>query len=181
MRWAALIAAVLALAVAATAGDAAQRGGFSSTGCRSQSSAGFPHAFTLPDSLVVGPLAFRFALKEYSRDEIARFGGFKAPALLRPGHTARVSISRASRSTARLAYGATDGRTEADFPRFPHTIRFRSCSRRRAMSHVDGKRVTFWSGFFVLKPQPACVGVDISIDRRRARHRTIPVAGGTCP
>src|SRR4051812_36265853 len=181
MRWAAVIAAVLALALAATAGDAAQRGGFASTGCRQQSTAGFPHAFTEPRSLVVGPLVFRFALKDLPANDIAQVGGFKSPALLRPGHTARVSISRASRSTARLAYGTTEDRTEAELKRFPHTILFTSCSHRRATSHVDGKRVTFWSGFFVLKPHPACIGVDISIDGRRARHRTIPVAGGTCP
>jgi hypothetical protein len=178
MRWAAATAAVLVLAVAATTGDAAQRQrrGVGSTGCGSQAIAGFPHAFSKPDNLVVGPLAFVNGLgaADNSVENVEYIGGFKAPAVMRPGHTATVSIAPASRSVARLTYGSVTGKRA-------HTIHFTSCPRRRAMSHVDGRPATFWSGFFVVPDAPACIGVNISVDGRRPHRRVIPVARPSCP
>ena len=183
MRWAvAVVTAGSLLAVAAGGGDAARRAqGVASTGCTDQSFAGVPRAYRNPENLVVGPLAFVTALSNASARPEDVEGGIKAPALLRPGHRARVSISPASRSNVRLAYGgAGRGRTQADFARFPHTIVFKACPRRRAGSRTGGRRVTFWSGFFVIRDAPTCIGVDISIDGRRARHRVIPISRPSC-
>jgi hypothetical protein len=185
MRWTAALAAVgLLLAVAVSAGDAAKRrAGVESAGCRHQSLAGFPHAYRNPDNVVVGPLAFVGALRngDDSPQSVEHIGGIKSPAVLRPGHTARVSISPGSRSNVRLQYGPGERRDDAVFASLPHTVRFTSCSRRRAGSRVDGRRVTFWSGFYAIRDAPTCIGVDISIDGRRAHHRVIPVAQASCP
>lgn len=184
MRWVvAALAAGSVFAVAASAGDAARGTGVATATCRHQSLAGFPHAYRNPENVVVGPLAFVGALRntDATPQHVDYIGGIKSPAVLRPGHTARVSISPESRSNVRLAYAPSEGHSEKDFAKYPHTVRFKACSRRRAGSRSDGRPVTFWSGFYVIRETPTCIGVDISIDGRRAHHRVIPVARESCP
>lgn len=150
-------------------------------GCDDQSEASFPGAFARRQNLVVGPLVFSGLrdMSTASRENITQHGGFKSPALLRPGHTVKVSVDRNARSVARLDYvHARDA--QPAFADLPHTIRFTACSAGRAESDVDGQPVTFWSGFFRLTGVPACVPITITIDRRRSLHRRLPVAGGRC-
>jgi len=105
---------------------------------------------------------------------------WKSPALVRPGHTVTVSIDRPARSHARLAYLHVRGREPADLGAFPHTVRFKSCGKRRAQSDVGGHPVTFWPGFVLIRKAPACLPLTIRVGRRRPRHRAVPVGGGEC-
>lgn len=167
--------AAAAVAVAAVSSSA----GVEAIGCRSQSLAGFPHAFTARSSVVVGPLTFvgLRTMGEATAESIGRQGGYKSPALIRPGHRVTVSIDSAARSYARLRYLH---HAERPFSRLPHTVRFVACDRSRAGSEVDGRPVTFFSGFFALRRAPACVPVSIRVDGGAARHLRLPVAHGRC-
>jgi hypothetical protein len=175
------VAAAIALALIVPAASASARG-VETARCANQSEAGFPGAFDSPESLVVGPLSFVLLqhIREVTMDEIRLFGGVKSPALVRPGHTVKVSIDRPARSFARLAYVHVRGRDSEDFDAHPHTVRFKACDRDRAESNVDGRPVTFWSGFFLLRKSPACLPVTIRVDRRPARHRDLSVGGADC-
>jgi hypothetical protein len=180
MRWLSLaVAAALAATATLAAPVGAAPASAKTIGCGHQSIAGFPHAFSNPDNLRIGPLAFVDALRGRADtpEGIARAHGVKSPAVLRPGHTAVVSVDRADRSFARLEYSSSD---RGRFRRLPHTVRFESCSRSRAGSNVDGAPVTFWSGFFVLRHAPACVGLTVSMDDRRPVHRTLAFARPSC-
>jgi hypothetical protein len=148
-------------------------------GCGSQSEASFPGAYSDPAGVRVGPLVFVSGRngRDSTPDQIAHVHGAKSPALLRPGHTAVVSVDPVARSYARLAYSSQD---RARFRRLPHTMRLVACSGRRARSHVGGHRVTFWSGFFVVRDAPACVPLTITIDGGRPRHRTLALARPSC-
>jgi hypothetical protein len=155
-------------------------GGVESATCAEQSGASFPNAFGRPDNLVVGPVAFsalRRGTRNTTRQDLILFGGVKSPAILRPGHTVTVSVDRSARSFARVSH-AQFGRS--GFRAYAHTVRFESCSRRRSQSTVDGRPVTFWSGFFLLRKVPACLPLTITVDRQAPRHRSLPVGGGKC-
>jgi hypothetical protein len=167
------------LAALAAAALAVAPAGVETVGCAQQSKASFPHAFSSPASVVVGPLAFVGLrdMRNTTPANIARFHGWKSPALVRPGHTVTVSVDRQARSFARLRYSHV---AQRPFARLPHTVRFVGCDSRRAMSQVDGRPVTFYSGFFQLRGAPACVPVTIRADGGAARHRRLSVAGGAC-
>lgn len=174
------LGAWLALAIVLPAASASASGTQTVT-CDSQSEASFPNAFSGPEHLVVGPLAF-WHLREIEDATVANLrqhDGWKSPALVRPGHTVTVSVDRSTRSYARLSYGHVPGRDPSDLRTLPHTVRFKSCGRRRALSDVDGHPVTFWSGFVVIR-KAACLPLTIQVDRRRPRHRALPVAGAEC-
>jgi hypothetical protein len=176
------VAAVAAIAAAAPASPgplATAPAGVEAIGCGSQSQASFLHAFTSPTNVVVGPLAF-VALRDMrtvTSENIFAHGGFKSPALVRPGHRVTISIDPPARSFARLRYSHHG---ERPFARLPHTIRLVACDRARTGSDVDGSPVTFFSGFFELRRAPACVPVTITVDRRAPRHLRLPVAHGAC-
>lgn len=175
----AALAAAAAAASAASATVASPTPGTEAVGCRSQSGAGFPHAFAARSSLVVGPLALVGLrdLRGTTPENIARFGGWKSPALIRPGHAVTVSIDPAARSFARLRYSHHGERA---FTRLPHTVRFVACDAAHADSTADGRPVTFFSGFFELRRAPACVPITVKVDGGPARHRRLPVARGAC-
>jgi hypothetical protein len=176
------VAAVAAIATAAPASAAplaTAPSGVEAIGCGSQSQASFLHAFTSPTNVVVGPLAF-VALRDMrtvTSQNIVAHGGFKSPALVRPGHRVTVSIDPSARSFARLRYSHHG---ERPFARLPHTIRLVACDRARAGSDVDGRPVTFFSGFFELRRAPTCVPLTITVDRQPPRHLRLPVAHGAC-
>jgi hypothetical protein len=176
----ATLALSLSLAILGPAASASGRGVETAT-CDSQSEASFPQAFSGPEHLVVGPLAF-WHLREIEDATVVNLrehDGWKSPALVRPGHTVTVSVGRSARSYARLQYVHVPGRDPSDLQAFPHTVRFKSCSRRRAQSDVDGHPVTFWSGFVVIR-KAACLPLTIRVDRRRPRHRVLSVADAEC-
>jgi len=171
---------LISLALVAPAARASARGVETAT-CASQSKASFPQAFSRPEHLAVGPLAF-WHLREIDDatvENLREHDGWKSPALVRPGHTVTVSVGRSARSYARLQYVHVPGRDPSDLRAFPHTVRFKSCSRRRAQSDVDGRPVTFWSGFVVIR-KAACLPLTIRVDRRRPRHRELSVADAEC-
>jgi hypothetical protein len=173
-------AAIVAFAGAAAGAARAPVKGVKTATCRIQSGASFPHLFTDPHSLIVGPFAFadlRDAANA-SSDNITYHDGWKSPAVLRIKHRAVVTIDKDSRSNARLDYTHSD----APFRRLPHTMRYIACTRAsEALSDADGKPVAFWSGFFVVNKAPACVGFKVKVDRRRARHFTVAIGRGGCP
>ena len=176
-----MTAALAAVGLAgATAGGAPPRKGVKTATCRQQAGAAFPHAFTNQDNVIVGPFAFsglRRASKE-NPDAINFHGGWKSPALLRVRHRAVVTIDKGARSYARLNYT----HSARGFRSQPHTTRFIACaSGQEAISNADGKPITFWSGSFVLKQAPACVGIKIKVDRGHPRHRTIAIGQASCP
>ena len=171
---------LLSLALLAPAATASATGIETAT-CHNQSEASFPHAFSDPEHLVVGPLSF-WHLREIEGatvENLREHGGWKSPALVRPGHTVTVSVGRSARSYARLQYVHGAGRDRSDLRASPHTVRFKSCSRRRALSDVDGQPVTFWSGFVVIR-KAACLPLTIRVDRGRPRHRVLSVADAEC-
>ena len=103
----------------------------------------------------------------------------KSPAIVRAGHTVTVSIDRPARDFVRISHGQF--RRDGSGPRVKaHTIRFESCSRRRARSTVDGRPVTFWSGFFVIKRTPACLPLTITVDGGRPRRYRLPIGSVDC-
>jgi hypothetical protein len=59
-------------------------------------------------------------------------------------------------------------------------VRLVACDAAHADSMVDGRPVTFFSGFFELRRAPACVPVTIKVDGGPARHRRLSVAHGAC-
>jgi hypothetical protein len=170
----------LSLALVAPTASASA-GGIETATCDSQSEASFPHAFSGPGHLVVGPLAFWHLreIEDATVENLRAHDGWKSPALVRPDHTVTVSVGRSARSYARLQYVHVPGRDPSDLRAFPHTVRFKSCSRRRALSDVDGHPVTFWSGFVVIR-KAACLPLEIRVDRRRPRHRVLSVGGAEC-
>ena len=163
-----------------TAGDARVEQVASAT-CARQSAASFPNAFGRSENLVVGPLAFSGlrSIRGATKEDIARFDGVKSPAIMRPGHTVLVSIDRRARRYVRINHGQY-GRGGNRFRAMPHSIRFEACGRRRAQSVVDGSPATFWSGFFAMRRVPDCLPLTISVDGHPPRHRSLPVAGGSC-
>jgi hypothetical protein len=167
------------LAVGLASAAAASKNGVKTDRCGSQSGASFPHLFTDPHSVIVGPLAFANLrdAADASPDNITYHHGWKSPAVLRIKHRAKVTIDTDARSYARLNYTHSD----APFRRLPHTVRYIACKKAsEALSNADGKPVTFWSGFFVVNKAPACVGIAIKVDRRRARHFRIAIGRGGC-
>jgi hypothetical protein len=174
------LSVLLSLALVAPTASASARA-IDTARCDSQSEASFPHAFSEPEHLVVGPLAFWHLreIEDATVENLREHDGWKSPALVRPGHTVTVSVGRSARSYARLSYVHVPGRDASDLRALPHTVRFKSCSRRRALSDVDGHPVTFWSGFVVIR-KAACLPLTIRVDRGRPRHRALPVAGAEC-
>jgi len=151
--------------------------------CASRSAAPFPGAFTNPANLVAGPLVLVGARgARYAHpDLIRRFGGVKSPVLVRAGHTVTVRIVRGAQHS-RLDYhaGATAGHPA--FRSLPRSVRFVACrDDERSGSNVDGRPVTFWSGFIALSRAPACVLLEITADG--APPREVPLAFGrrSCP
>jgi hypothetical protein len=165
----ALLVALAACALAPTTADAA--GGRVVMTCAHQSSAGFPGAFRSADSLVVGPLAWTGVNQNATYDGAYESGyRWKNPLLIRPKHAVTVRIGAAAMGFAGLAYDHEGGWSFAQSER---TVVFKSCSRRRAKSRVDGRPVTFWSGGIVSTRTAVCVPVEIRVDGGPLRRRSI--------
>jgi hypothetical protein len=165
------LAALAALAPAARAGAANHPTGVVET-CAHQSSAGFPHAFTSGDNLVVGPLSMIGAGRFTDAQTVREFGGNKFPLLVTAGHRVTIELMPETRRFASLAYGAHS--------RSGHRVMtFRSCDRAHALSRADRRRVTFWSGS-VQATRPACVPLRIWVDRERAPRRARIELGARC-
>lgn len=166
-----VIAAVLAGAGLATAAGRSSHGHAT---CAHQSSAGFPGAYTSSRNLVVGPLVLVDG-RVYSPPEIVRrVGGQKYPALVSPGHTVKIALSRRARRTHALTYADSlhSARRLDDGLR---VVTFHACARRTAQSDAGGRAVTFWSGF-ILASTPRCLHLKIWIDgASEPRRARIPI------
>ena len=79
------LTALTSVAPAASAGAAHHRTGPTET-CATQSGATFPHAFTSPDNLAIGPLALIGAGRFTDAQTVRRFAGNKFPLLVAAGH-----------------------------------------------------------------------------------------------
>jgi hypothetical protein len=166
-----ITASLTAIAPAASASATSHPTGAVET-CAHQSGAGFPHAYTSRDNLVVGPLSMIGARRFTDAATVRRHEGNKFPLLVAAGHTVRIEVTRASHRFASLAYGSHS--------RVGHRVMtFRSCSRHDAASDADGKPVTFWSGF-VEATRPGCVRLRVWIDRERTPRRTRIELGARC-
>ena len=75
--------------------------------CSTQSGADFPHAFTSPRNLVVGPLSLTGAADSpaFVSNSQRTEGWQKFPLLVREGHRVKVELSPKTRIGAGLAYG----------------------------------------------------------------------------
>ncbi len=166
------------VAVAASAADTRRPKGEPAT-CRHQSGASFPKAFALKRNLVVGPLAFVGGATFTSADTVRRFGGNKFPLLLRSGHRVTVEITRATGRAVSLGYSNRMKRLP-DGERYvrdgDRVVRFIACPQGHGISDVDGRPVTFWSGF-VLASAPRCVRLRVWVDDE-ARPRNAQIELG---
>jgi hypothetical protein len=173
-----MVLAGVTLAVAASAADPPRPKGEPAT-CRHQSGASFPKAFKLKRNRVVGPLAFVGGAAFTDAETVRRFGGNKYPLLLRSGHRVTVEITRATGRAVALGYSnrmkrLPDGeRHVADGDR---VVRFIACPQGHGISDVDGRPVTFWSGF-VLASAPRCVRMRVWVDDE-PRPRTAQIELG---
>jgi hypothetical protein len=131
--------------------------------CSTHSEASFPGAFTDQGNVVVGPLVLVGAAYTDAAT-VRRFGGNKFPALVRAGHRVTVALSKRTRRVAGLGYGPLPEGVELK-PRDGHrVVTFIACRRgKRSGSDVDGRPVTFWSGF-VLTTAPRCVPLEVWVD-----------------
>jgi hypothetical protein len=147
-------------------------------GCAQQSGAGFPGAYGDPTNLSIGPLAWLGARRGNSDGAYKDVFRWKQPVLLKPGHTATLKIGTSARGFAGLAYGHHG--EGWSFASTVGRVRFSACPSSTAQSRTDGKPVTFWSGGIVLTRSPACVPVEIRIDRGRVRRRVLAYGGARC-
>jgi hypothetical protein len=142
--------------------------------CATQSGATFPHAFTSPRNLVVGPLALTGAGGSPSFVwNSRRSEGFqKFPLLVREGHRVRLELSVKTRLGAGLGYGPLP-QGETYLRDTYRVVTFIACSRRQhSWSSADGQPVTFWSGS-VLARSPRCVPLLIWVDADRSPRRAV--------
>jgi hypothetical protein len=137
--------------------------------CATQSGAGFPHAFTSHDNLVVAPLTLIGAGTFTDAKTVKEFGGNKFPLLVAAGHTVTIEVTSRQAS---LAYGSHSRKGH-------RVMTFRSCDRKHAASTADGRPVTFWSGF-VQTTHPACIALRIWIDRDRTPRQRHIALGKRC-
>ncbi|HEV7805122.1 MAG TPA: hypothetical protein VGO80_04845 [Solirubrobacteraceae bacterium] len=146
-------------------------------GCRSQSLADFPRAFSDRRNLVAGPLVLVGGATYTDAATVRRFGGNKFPLLVRAGHTVTLRVPPAAQRFAGLFYGPhSDG--DADLGDAEHTMTFQACPPGKRQSTAP-ERVTFWSGF-VMASRPGCVPLDVFVDGRRTPRRIGVELGRDC-
>jgi hypothetical protein len=142
--------------------------------CSTRSEATFPHAFTSPRNLVVGPLALvgaagtpRFVWSSNGKDGFQKF-----PLLVRSGHRVTVELSARTRKGAGLAYGPLpQGETHlADTHR---VVTFSACKRgERARTMTQMPPYTFWSGGLLART-PRCIRLQVWVDEEHSPRRAV--------
>jgi hypothetical protein len=142
--------------------------------CATQSGADFPHAFTSPRNLVVGPLSLIGAggSPSFAWNSRGTEGFQKFPLLVRSGHRVTVELSLRSRLGAGLAFGPLP-QGETYLRDTYRVVTFVACRRgERSASNADGKPVTFWSGS-VLARSPRCIHLLVRVDGERTPRRAV--------
>jgi hypothetical protein len=137
-------------------------------------------------NVVVGPLTLASAGDDPARTlaNLQRIGWVKNPALVLPGHTVTLAIAPAARRRAGLLYvHDAAGHSPPTLRDTVPKVKFIACDAAHSKSHAGGRPVTFWSGGFLASHYPACVPIDVRIDRqRRVRHLMLSLgAGRDCP
>ena len=134
-------------------------------------------------NLVIGPLTLDSGGDDPARAlaNLQRIGWVKNPALVLPGHTVTLAIATRAQHRAGLLYisnaaGHSPPRLRDTVPK----VTFVACDRAHSLSTAAGRPVTFWSGGFLATHYPACVPLDIRVDReRKVRHLTVSLGAGT--
>jgi len=175
-----LATAVVAIAAAISASawaNRAQPGEHPSTAvesCATQSGADFPHAFTSPQNVVVGPLSLTGAggSPNFVWNSRGTEGFQKFPLLVRAGHRVTVELSPRTRLGAGLAYGPLP-QGETYLRDTYRAVTFIACKRgQHSWSSADGQPVTFWSGA-VLARSPRCIPLLVRVDGERSPRRRV--------
>ena len=139
--------------------------------CSTRSEATFPHAYSDPANLVVGPLVLRGAAYTPA-STVRQFGGDKFPVLVAAGHEVTVELSPRTRQVAGLAYGPLP-QGEVRLRDAHRVVTFIACRRGEPSgSRADRRPVTFWSGF-VLTRSPRCVPLRVWVDAERSPRRAV--------
>jgi hypothetical protein len=170
----ALVVTAIGLTTAVFAKENSQRPRGVVENCSTQSSAGFPHAYTSPHNLVAGPLALVDAggTAAFVWDSSRHTEGFnKFAALVMQGHRVTVELSRKTRRGAGLAYGPEPHGGEIHLRDTHRVVTFIAC-KRDSGSTADGRPVTFWSGG-VLARSPRCVPLLVWVDKRLKPRRVV--------
>jgi hypothetical protein len=142
--------------------------------CATQSGARFPHAFTSPRNLVVGPLAITGAggSPTFAWNSRGTEGFQKFPLLVRVGHRVTLELSARTRLGAGLAYGPLP-QGETYLRDTYRVVTFIACTRAdQSQSSADGRPVTFWSGS-ILARSPRCIPLLIWVDDERMPRRAL--------
>lgn len=161
---------------AATAATPARR---AREDCSTRSEARFPGAFTGDGNLVVGPLVLMGGTFT-DANTVRKFGGNKFPLLVKAGHTVTVQVAPRGRRVAGLAYGPLPA-GGAQMRDTYTSVTFVACRLGGPSgSSADGVAVTFWSGF-VLTRTPACVPLNIYVDKEPSPRRVGLSLGRRCP
>jgi len=142
--------------------------------CATQSGAEFPHAFTSPRNLVVGPLALIGAggSPGFAWNSRETEGFQKFPLLVRARHRVTVELAPRTRLGAGLAYGPLP-QGETYLRDTYRAVTFVACKRgEHSASSADGEPVTFWSGS-VLARSPRCIPLRVWVDGERTPRRAV--------
>jgi hypothetical protein len=150
--------------------------------CSTRSQAPFPHAYSDPANLVIGPAVIVGGAEAGRTDPalVPPGDAWKMPMLVMAGHRVTVSILPPGRPDARLRYRAE---TPPAHPlsELPYEVTFIACKpQERSGSNVDGRSVTFWSGGFQYRKLPSCVVLDIEVDGRHPVQRSLALGRGGC-
>jgi hypothetical protein len=170
----ALAAAAAVVLGASPWADGAKRRDTATESCATQSGADFPHAFTSPHNLVVGPLSLIGAggSPGFAWNSRGTEGFQKFPLLVKSGHRVTVELSPRTRRGAGLAYGPLP-QGETYLRDTYRVVTFIACSRREhSWSSADGKPVTFWSGS-ILARSPRCIPFRVRVDGERTPRRAV--------
>jgi hypothetical protein len=141
--------------------------------CSTQSRATFPHAFTSPQNLVVGPLSLTGAggSPSFVWNSKGSEGFQKFPLLVKAGHRVTLELSPTTRLRVGLAYGPLP-QGETYLRDTYRVVTFIACTRMHSMSSADGQPVTFWSGS-VLARTPRCGPLLVWVDGKRSPRRAV--------
>ena len=150
-------------------------------GCAGRSIGTFKHVVGDRATLTVGPLMVvgGAAAARVSARELRRFGGWKLPVLVRPGHRVTIVIASTPADRASMHYRFKRDGSGAGPDR---ATTFVACARSvRHDSRADGRQVTFWSGFFTARRYPVCIPLEVSVDGETTpRHVVLSLGAGRC-
>jgi hypothetical protein len=176
IRWLVVLALLIAAAASLAAGASSRpqpgpSGRTVAVACSDPSQSGPVAEADDPDTMRLGS-RFIWVFAKHPHGDGAYGGAFrwKLPVLVANGHSAMVRIGAAMARSAGLQFAHGTWRLDASANR----VIFRACPRSRA-AHFS-----FFSGGLVASKSPACIPVEIRLDRGAVRQRVIFVGGARC-